>query len=132
MYQNVSTIERAFELAASGRFLTVGEIRMRLQWEGYRHELVEGPFLAKRLIAAIEKARAARTISAPLVGSNTTAVNKSTGDNARNDAVKKRSLAKSQGDETWTKLDKKTGAFMDQKKAPAKKLFKGVRKEKKR
>jgi hypothetical protein len=34
------------------------------------------------------------------------------------------------GESTWTKRDKNTGRFMDQKKAPAKKKFKGVRREK--
>ena len=33
------------------------------------------------------------------------------------------------GDGTWTKRDKNTGRFMGQKKAPAKKKFKGVRRE---
>jgi hypothetical protein len=34
------------------------------------------------------------------------------------------------GESTRTKRDKNTGKFMDQKKAPAKKKFKGVRREK--
>jgi hypothetical protein len=61
----------------------------------------------------------------------TMAVNKPTGDNARKGAVKKRSqlATKTMGKKTWTKRDKMTGEFMDQKKAPAKKKFKGVRKE---
>jgi hypothetical protein len=60
------------------------------------------------------------------------AVNKPIGDNARKGAVKKRSQLKTKvmGKETWTKRSKESGAFMDQKKAPAKKPFKGVRKEK--
>jgi hypothetical protein len=33
------------------------------------------------------------------------------------------------GKKTWTKRDKTTGEFMDQKKAPGKKKYKGVRKE---
>jgi hypothetical protein len=60
------------------------------------------------------------------------AVNKPTGDNARKGAVKKRGQlqTKMMGKKTWTKRDKTTGEFMDQKKAPAKKKFKGgVRKE---
>ena len=36
------------------------------------------------------------------------------------------------GKDTWTKRSKETDAFIDQKKAPATKPFKGVRKEKKR
>jgi hypothetical protein len=35
------------------------------------------------------------------------------------------------GETTWTKRNKKTSQFMDQKKSPAKKKFKGVRREKK-
>jgi hypothetical protein len=59
------------------------------------------------------------------------AVNKPTGDNARKGAVKKRTQLQTvtMGKKTWTKRDKTTGEFMDQKKAPAKKKFKGVRKE---
>ena len=62
------------------------------------------------------------------------ATNKPTGDNARKGAVRKRSQVKTkiEGEETWTKRSKSSGQFMDQKKAPAKKPFKGVRKEKKR
>jgi hypothetical protein len=60
------------------------------------------------------------------------AVNKPIGDNARKRAVKKRTqlATKLQGKKTWTKRDKATGEFMDHKKAPAKKKFKGVRREK--
>jgi hypothetical protein len=59
------------------------------------------------------------------------AVNKPSGDNARRGAVKKRTQlqTKTMGKKTWTKRDKTTGEFMDQKKAPAKKKFKGVRTE---
>jgi hypothetical protein len=63
----------------------------------------------------------------------TMATNKPTGDNARKGAVRKRTQlrTKTMGEGTWTKRDKTTGKFMDQKKAPAKKKFKGVRREKK-
>jgi hypothetical protein len=61
------------------------------------------------------------------------ATNKPTGDNARKGAVRKRTQirTKTMGESTWTKSDKSTGKFVDQKKAPAKKKFKGVRREKK-
>ena len=52
-----SVFERAFDLAASGRFKTVSEIRRQLRREGYREELIQGPLLAKQLVGAIEKAR---------------------------------------------------------------------------
>lgn len=59
------------------------------------------------------------------------AVNKPIGDDARKGAVRKRSqlATKIQGADTWTKRSKETGEFMGQKKAPAKKKYKGVRKE---
>ena len=59
------------------------------------------------------------------------AVNKPTGDNARKGAVKRRTQlqTKAMGKKTWTKRDKTTGEFMDQKKAPAKNKYKGVRQE---
>jgi hypothetical protein len=57
MDPNVTTIERAFQLAASGRFATVGEIKLRLHREGYDYEVVEGPLLYQQLKTAIEKAR---------------------------------------------------------------------------
>jgi hypothetical protein len=61
------------------------------------------------------------------------ATNKPTGDNARKGAVRKRTQLRTKvmGETTWTKRDKTTGKFVDQKKAPAKKKFKGVRREKK-
>ena len=52
MDPNQSVVERAFVLAASGRFKTVSEIRRQLR----REELIQGPLLAKQLVAAIEKA----------------------------------------------------------------------------
>ena len=57
MDPNQSVFERAFDLAASGRFKTVSEIRRQLRREGYREELIQGPLLAKQLVGAIEKAR---------------------------------------------------------------------------
>ena len=56
MKPNVSTLERAFELAATGLFSTVTEIRLQLAREGYQYEQVQGPELAKQLVAAMTKA----------------------------------------------------------------------------
>jgi len=60
------------------------------------------------------------------------AVNKPKGDNARKGAVRKRSQLKTkmEGEKHWTKRNRQTGQFMDQKKDPKAKPFKGVRKEK--
>ena len=59
------------------------------------------------------------------------AVNKPTGDSARKGAVRKRSQLSTEtmGKKTSMKRDRTTGEFMGQKKAPAKKKFKGVRRE---
>jgi hypothetical protein len=59
------------------------------------------------------------------------AVNKPVGDNARKGAVKKRTQrqTKLMGKPAWSKRTMASGRFVDQKKAPAKKKFKGVRKE---
>ena len=52
-----STLERAFELAASGRFASVTEIRSRLAAEGYFTAEVCGPLLCKQLMRIISEAR---------------------------------------------------------------------------
>ena len=60
------------------------------------------------------------------------AVNKPPGDNARKDAVRKRSQLKTKmmSEADWTKRNKSSGQFIDQKKKPTAKPFKGVRREK--
>lgn len=62
------------------------------------------------------------------------AVNKPVGDNARKGAVRKRSQLKTKmmGEAHWTKRNKSSGQFMDQKKEAASPPFKGVRREKTR
>ena len=52
----VSPIERAFELAQTGRFTTVSEVRQRLRDEGYIADGVVGPHLCSQLKAAMRKA----------------------------------------------------------------------------
>ena len=44
-----SALERAFELAASGEFERVDEIRRRMRWEGYVTEQVVGRALSQQL-----------------------------------------------------------------------------------
>jgi hypothetical protein len=58
-----STLERAFELAASGRFLSVAEIRSRLSEEGYFTERVCGPVLCRQLMSIMAAARLAHVRS---------------------------------------------------------------------
>lgn len=56
------------------------------------------------------------------------ATNKPAGDGHRNGAIRKRSQleTKIEGEDQWTKRDKETGQFMDNKEGDK---FKGVRKE---
>ena len=61
------------------------------------------------------------------------ATNKPTVDDARKGAVKKRSQLRTKvmGKTTGTKRDRLNGEFIATKKAPAKRKFKGVRRERK-
>ena len=59
METNVSVIERAFQLAATGRFETVTQIKRHLHVEGYTTLQVSGPTLFKQLMAEISYARGA-------------------------------------------------------------------------
>ena len=52
-----TVLERAFELAASGKCVTVGEIKDALSAEGYVTAQVEGRELHRQLRARIEKTR---------------------------------------------------------------------------
>jgi hypothetical protein len=49
MKPNVNTIERAFELARTGEFARIDQIRVRLQQEGYASALVVGKHLSAQL-----------------------------------------------------------------------------------
>lgn len=51
-------LERAFELAKSGKCRSVEEIRRILHAEGYRTVQIEGPLLRKQLRSLITQARA--------------------------------------------------------------------------
>jgi hypothetical protein len=57
MDQNTSTLERAFQLANSGTYSTVSDIKKRLLVEGYSDATVEGHQLTKQLKALIVKAK---------------------------------------------------------------------------
>ena len=49
MDQNTSELERAFELAKSGRFPSVQMIRLQMKTEGYSTDHVTGKTLTKQL-----------------------------------------------------------------------------------
>jgi hypothetical protein len=55
-------LERAFELAASGKFVSVEEIRRRLSDEGYFTGAVCGPLLCRQLVSIMAKARLAYVV----------------------------------------------------------------------
>src|SRR5579871_5291914 len=56
MQQNVTALERAFQLARSGKFSTVSGIRKNLKREGYHARAIEGPRLWAHLGDLIEVA----------------------------------------------------------------------------
>ena len=51
-----TALERAFELASSGRCLSVSDISHKLRDEQYSLSQLDGPALKKQLVALIEKA----------------------------------------------------------------------------
>jgi hypothetical protein len=51
---NITPVERAFELARSGRCKTTGDIQLRLKAEGYSADQVIGPTLLKQLRAVMD------------------------------------------------------------------------------
>lgn len=54
---DTTTIERAFQLAKSGKYKSVVEIRQRLKTEGYALIQLQGPTLSKQLNALARDAR---------------------------------------------------------------------------
>jgi hypothetical protein len=57
MEKRLTVLERAFELARSGKCLNVSDILKRLQSEKYDITQMEGVALKKQLMALIEEAR---------------------------------------------------------------------------
>lgn len=59
--ENVTTLERAFELAKSGKFRSVAEIVKKLKSEGFQTEQITGRSLGAQLRALIGSARRSDT-----------------------------------------------------------------------
>jgi hypothetical protein len=57
MKEHVTALERAFELASSGLFSTIEEIKRKLNAEGYHGSHLTGRQLTKQLRDKIEAAR---------------------------------------------------------------------------
>ena len=60
MEPNKTVIERSFELARTGLFFDVAEIRSRLKDEGYLTHAITGPLLCQELKSMMEAARRTR------------------------------------------------------------------------
>ena len=60
MQANTTAVERAFELAKSGRYVNVGEIKYRLHVEGHFADAITGTQLSEQLKAIIDTARKTR------------------------------------------------------------------------
>jgi hypothetical protein len=60
MHAHTTAIERAFELARSGRFGSVQGIRIRLKQEGYNPDQIEGPMLVDQIRSLMQPGRTAR------------------------------------------------------------------------
>jgi hypothetical protein len=53
----ITTLERAFQLAKSGRCRSIQEVRLQLSCEGYSPEQITGRALSRQLLALIRAAR---------------------------------------------------------------------------
>ena len=58
----LTTLERAFQLARSGDYVSVADIKKQLISEGYSVAQITGPTLAKQLAALIKAAQAQRPL----------------------------------------------------------------------
>jgi hypothetical protein len=57
MDQRVTSLERAFQLARSGKFSTLGDVIASLHRDGYSAGQIEGPVLRRQLKGLIDEAR---------------------------------------------------------------------------
>lgn len=55
MKPHTTALERAFELARSGKFATVTEVKAAVSREGYVASQLQGPLLLRQLRAAMPK-----------------------------------------------------------------------------
>lgn len=57
MDQNVTSIERAFQLAKSGACVSITDLKKLLKSEGYSADQIEGRVISKQLTTLIRNAR---------------------------------------------------------------------------
>jgi len=60
MNHRMTALERAFDLARSGRVAGLGDIIASLRRDGYSSDQIEGPLLRRQLADLIKAARAGR------------------------------------------------------------------------
>ena len=68
MHSTKTTLQRAFELARSGRFRNVPDLRRQLKRKGYQAEQVAGPALILQLRDLMRDNRAAKANRGPKIG----------------------------------------------------------------
>ena len=68
MQRGISTVERAFQLAQSGRFTRVDEIKRELNREGHRGKHICGRLLMKQLNEALIRAQTTVSEATPSAG----------------------------------------------------------------
>lgn len=61
--QTQSTLERAFELAATGKCRTVTEVRLKLRSEGFDVDQITGPQLLKQLNRILDASQPPEAVS---------------------------------------------------------------------
>jgi hypothetical protein len=66
MESNKTALQRAFELAHSGRYLRLDQLLRRLNKEGYPGEQVTGPVVRRQLSRAIKESRPSRLATLPI------------------------------------------------------------------
>ena len=57
MEQDLTALERAFQLAKSGACTNIAELKRLLKTEGYGFQQIEGRVLAKQLVALMNAAK---------------------------------------------------------------------------
>jgi hypothetical protein len=65
--QNVTPLERAFQIARSGKANTTNDIRKALKAEGYSEESLKGPYLYKQLRVLMRLSAGKKTLDAEQV-----------------------------------------------------------------
>ena len=65
MNQNMTAVERAFQLARSGSVAGLAEITTSLNREGYYASQIEGPVLKRQLADLIKASRKSSAASGP-------------------------------------------------------------------